>query len=201
MNILAQLQRPFAKDRTASAGEREAEKPLTGSRPVARMRTGKKESIGGRRHSHSTDFMPAMGPWQELHRRRPLPLASALRFRLRRCRQAVRGSPQSIARSGATSGPRPLHATSLATGALSSCGGTAATPRLCGHPASLTFNMSHTGGIAFAAPALCVPLGVDAEIQRAKVDWMTISKRYFAPAKRMKSRSVPSRCARGFRAL
>lgn len=54
-------------------------------------------------------------------------------------------------------------------------------PRLAG-AASPVFNLSHTGAVAFAAVALREPLGIDAEVERADIDWLEIGRRYFAPA-------------------
>lgn len=63
-------------------------------------------------------------------------------------------------------------------------------PRLAG-AASPVFNVSHTGDVAFAAVALRDPLGIDAEVERADVNWLEISRRYFAPAEADQIAALP----------
>ncbi len=67
----------------------------------------------------------------------------------------------------------------------------------CGKPrlegvASPVFNLSHTGNVAFAAVALRDAVGIDAEVERADIDWLEIGRRYFAPAEVDEIAALPS---------
>jgi 4'-phosphopantetheinyl transferase len=55
-------------------------------------------------------------------------------------------------------------------------------PRLSGAGASILFNVTHTGALAFVAVGAQGLLGIDAEMQRADIDWKAVSKQFFAPA-------------------
>lgn len=65
-------------------------------------------------------------------------------------------------------------------------------PELAGSAETVSFNLSHTGGIALLAVAANGRIGVDAEIIRAGVEVADLSRRFFAPAEADEILALPS---------
>jgi 4'-phosphopantetheinyl transferase len=64
-------------------------------------------------------------------------------------------------------------------------------PSLSGCDATIQFNLTHTGSLAFLAVA-AEAMGIDAELINPKLEWEELSSRFFAPAEAADIRLLPT---------
>jgi 4'-phosphopantetheinyl transferase len=65
-------------------------------------------------------------------------------------------------------------------------------PELCPPVRHISFNLSHTGGLAFVAVAAGERIGIDAEIVRSDIEIENLSRRFFTPAEADEILALPN---------